>query len=91
MQPAKNKIQAVYELREVAEEHGRAEARIDAARTPENIDRLLEVKERLELKTVEAIEACEHCGEAHCDDEAHQNKNNVITVDFAKNEGNETG
>ena len=91
MQPAKNKVQAVYELREAAEEHGRAEAQIDLDRTPENVDRLLEAKERLELKTVEAIQACEHCGEAHCEDESHKHKSNVINVEFAKNEGDETG
>ncbi len=88
---ARNKVQAVYELREAAEEHGRAEAQIDLDRSPENIDRLLEAKEHLELKTVEAIESCEHCGENHCDDESHQRKTNVINVQFAKNEADETG
>ncbi|MFN2529187.1 MAG: hypothetical protein ABR584_10790 [Candidatus Baltobacteraceae bacterium] len=86
-----NKVQAVYELREAAEEHGRAELQIDLDRSPENVDRLLEAKERLELKTVEAIQACEHCGETHCEDESHQKKTNVIKVEFAKNEGDETG
>ena len=91
MHPAKNKVQAVYELREAAEEHGRAEAQIDRDRSPGNIDRLLDAKERLEVKTVEAIQACEHCGESHCDDDSHKVKNNVINVAFAKNEGDETG
>ncbi|MBC5816429.1 MAG: hypothetical protein GIW97_07795 [Candidatus Eremiobacteraeota bacterium] len=88
---AKNKVQAVYELREAAEEHARADAEIDADRSPANVDRLLAAKERLEVKTVEAIEACEHCGDNHCDDESHQKKTNVIKVEFAKNEGGETG
>lgn len=87
---AKNKVDAVYELREAAEEHGKAEAMIDSDRSPENIGRLLDAKERLEVKTVEAIEACEHCGEEHCDDESHK-KTNVINVSFARNDGGETG
>jgi len=88
---AKNKVEAVYELREAAEEHGRAELQIDLDHSPENVGRLLDAKERLELKTVEAIRACGHCGDNHCTDESHQDKSNVIKVEFAKNEGDETG
>lgn len=84
---SKNKVQAVYELREAAEEHGRIEEQIGTDRSPENIDRLLDAKERLELKTVQAITACEHCGEAHCDDESHQRKSNVINVEFGMQGG----
>ena len=83
---AVNKVQAVYELREAAEEHGRAEAQVDANRSLENRDRLLDAKERLEEKTVQAIEACQYCGETHCDDESHKN---VIRVDFEKKAGDE--
>ena len=90
MQPQRSKVEAVYELRKAAEQHGHAEAQVDLDRSPENVDRLLEAKERLELKTIEAIEACEHCGEQHCDDESHK-RNNVINVNFAKNEGDPTG
>ncbi|MDQ6929656.1 MAG: hypothetical protein M3126_03185 [Candidatus Eremiobacteraeota bacterium] len=86
----KNKVEAVYELREAAEEHGKAEAMIDTERSAKNIDRLLDAKERLEVKTIEAIQACEHCGEGHCDDISHQ-KANVINVRFARNGGGETG
>ena len=68
---AKNKVQAVYELREAAEEHGKAEALLDAERSSENVDKLLDAKERLEVKTVQAIQACGQCGEPHCDDATH--------------------
>ena len=81
----KNKVEAVYELREAAQEHGKAESRIERERTPQNIDRLLEAKERLELKTIEAIASCEHCGESHCDDASHT-KTNVISVQFGREE-----
>ncbi|MDP9018311.1 MAG: hypothetical protein M3N19_08325 [Candidatus Eremiobacteraeota bacterium] len=87
---SKNKVQAVYELREAAEEHGRAEERLEMDRTGKNIDRLLDAKELLELKTVEAIQACEHCGQTHCEDPAHTAKNNVVNVKFARPE-DETG
>ncbi|GAC1501720.1 MAG: hypothetical protein NVS1B14_06240 [Vulcanimicrobiaceae bacterium] len=86
----KNKVDAVYELREAAEEHGRAEERLQRERSPKSVDALLDAKERLEVKTVEAIQACEHCGESHCDDPAHSKPDNVINVDFGKPEG-ETG
>lgn len=80
-----NKVEAVYQLREAAEAHGRAEAEVDLLRTPENVDALLEAKELLEVKTVEAIEACEACAQAHCDDETHKGTN-LISVDFGTRE-----
>ena len=79
----KNKVDAVYELRQAAEEHGRAEKIVETDRSPENVDALLEAKERLELKTVEAINACEHCGETHCDDASHK-PTNIIRVEFSR-------
>lgn len=77
----KNKVEAVYELREAAEAHGRAEAQLDAHRSPDAVDALLDAKELLEIKTVEAIQSCEHCAEAHCDDPTHK-KDNVLNVNF---------
>lgn len=86
-----NKVEAVYQLREAAEAHGRAEAEVDLERSPENVDALLEAKELLEVKTVEAIEACEHCAQAHCEDETHV-RSNVINVEFGERESeDETG
>ena len=81
---AKNKIDAVYELRAAAEEHGRAEKMIETDRSPENIDRLVDAKEIMEVKTIEAIEACHECGEVHCNDESHRKQADVINVDFAQ-------
>lgn len=85
-----NKVEAVYQLREAAEAHGRAEALLETERSAETVDALLEAKEKLEEKTVEAIESCEHCGEPHCDDASHK-KDNVITMRFNTKPGNETG
>ncbi|GAC1657308.1 MAG: hypothetical protein NVS9B12_09370 [Vulcanimicrobiaceae bacterium] len=86
----KNKVESVYALREAAEEHGRVETLAEADRSAENLDRLLEAKEQLERKTIEAIEACEQCGQSHCTDDSHK-KTNVINVRFAKNEDDATG
>lgn len=85
-----NKVEAVYQLREAAEAHGRAEALLETERSAETVDALLEAKEKLEEKTVEAIEACEHCAQAHCDDASHK-KDNVVHMRFNTAEGDETG
>ena len=81
-----NKVEAVYQLREAAEAHGRAEALLETERSAETVDALLAAKEKLEEKTIEAIEACEHCGEAHCDDLSHK-KDNVINMRFSMSDG----
>lgn len=83
-----NKVEAVYQLREAAEAHGRAEAEFDKDRSPENVDALLEAKELLEVKTVEAIEACEHCAQSHCEDPDHK-RSKVINVEFGSRDQGE--
>ena len=88
---AKNKIDAVYELRAAAEEHGRAEKMIETDRSPENIDRLVDAKEVMEIKTIEAIEACHECGEYHCSDESHKKGADVINVNFDQHENDAAG
>ena len=78
------KIEAIYQLREAAEEHGR----IDAA-TAERHDAAartlrLAAREKLEEKTVKAIEVCHECGRPHADDEPHAERGNVIEGNFGR-------
>lgn len=65
MDQSKHKIDAIYELREAAEEKARAETEVDVAPSPEKKDRLLETQLTLEEKTVAAITACHECGHEH--------------------------
>jgi hypothetical protein len=51
-------VQAVYELREAAVEHGKVLAALEAAPTPANRDALLESQLDLERKTVTAVDEC---------------------------------
>lgn len=82
------KIEAIYELREAAEEHGRIDAataqRHDAAARTQR----LAAREKLEEKTVKAIEVCHECGRPHADDEPHDEphteRSNVIEGDFGR-------
>ena len=67
----KDKVEAVYALREAAEAHGRAEAALDAHDSPHNRDVVLEKKVELEACTAEAIESCQFCGRTHADDHPH--------------------
>lgn len=72
MDQSKSKIDAIYELREAAEEKARAEREVDAVPSPEKKDRLLETQLTLEEKTVAAIEACHECGHEHAPGEDHR-------------------
>jgi len=70
----KNKVDAIFELREAAEEHGRANAELEVKPgSPEARDGLLEARAKLEEATVDAIESCHHCGEAHLTSEHQHN------------------
>jgi hypothetical protein len=51
-------VQAVYELREAAVEHGKALAAVDAHPSAEARDALLETQIDLERKTVIAVDEC---------------------------------
>lgn len=61
----KQKVEAIFDLRKAAEEHARAEVAVEQRDTPDRRDALLEARIALEDSTQEAIEACEHCGQAH--------------------------
>jgi hypothetical protein len=65
MSESKRKIEAIYELRQAAEEKARAEKEVDDAPSAEKKDRLLETQLKLEEKTVAAIRLCHECGREH--------------------------
>lgn len=84
--PKHDKVSAIYELREAAEEKARAEAALEQAPSPEARDALLDAHLYLEEKTQEALEACHECGHVHADGESHGivtgTDDNVVHVDF---------
>ncbi len=62
----KDKVDAIFELREAAEEHGRVSAELeDQPHSPEARDAVLEARTKLEAATAHAMESCHYCGEAH--------------------------
>jgi hypothetical protein len=72
MEHSRKKIDAIYEVREAAEEKARAERVL--AEDPsdgDKRDRLLDAQMALEEKTVVAVEICHECGHAHERGEAH--------------------
>ena len=81
-----DKIQAVYELREAAEEHGRIEAALGDRADYAARRRLLDSRLTLEAKTQHAIEVCHYCGLAHLEDEphGHARTESIIEVDFGR-------
>ena len=72
MDHSKRKIDAIYELREAAEEKARAEKEVDDAPSPEKKDRLLDKQLTLEEKTTAAIVACHECGHEHPPEADHR-------------------
>lgn len=84
----KNKVEAIYELRQAAEEKAHAEHVLHAEPSPENRDALLDAQIDLEAKTIDAIEACVECGHAHSASEPHgrvvHRSDNVLGVDFER-------
>jgi len=87
-----DKVGAIYELREAAEEHARIEARVGSRPKGKDRDRLLDARIELEHKTQRAIESCVYCGRSHTDDEdecvqREPSGAKVIPVDFNRNSG----
>jgi hypothetical protein len=70
---SKSKIDAIYELREAAEEKALAEKAVDDDPSWENRDALLDKQAKLEAKTVSAISVCHECGHEHLPDAPHPN------------------
>lgn len=82
-----DKVAAIYELREAAEQHARIEAKVGEKPKGTDRDRLLDARIELEQKTQRAIESCVYCGRAHADEEndcdsGKGSKGNVIPIDF---------
>lgn len=62
-------MQAIYEVREAAEEHARAEVRLEQEPTAEARDELIDSRIRLERSTHEAIISCHQCDRPHGPDQ----------------------
>jgi hypothetical protein len=75
---SKDKIDAIYELRDAAEQKAHAERDLESMGTPEARDALLDAQMELEKKTYEAIEVCHECGHEHGEGEPHASGGKVI-------------
>ncbi|HEY1978055.1 MAG TPA: hypothetical protein VGG89_16005 [Candidatus Baltobacteraceae bacterium] len=75
---SREKIDAIYKLREAAEQKARAERDVDEAPTPQARDALLEAQMELEKTTYRAIKVCHECGHEHGEDEPHGTADNVV-------------
>ena len=65
MDDHKNKVEAIYELRNAVEEKVGAKHALEREDTPEGREALLDATLKVEAKTQDAIEVCIHCGRAH--------------------------
>jgi hypothetical protein len=75
---SKEKIDAIYKLRDAAEQKAHAERDLELAPTPEARDALLDAQMELEKTTYRAIEVCHECGHEHAEDQPHVARDNVI-------------
>jgi hypothetical protein len=71
MGKSKNKVDAIYALREAAEKKALAEKELAEDPRAEKRDQLLEARLALEEKTMTAIEVCHECGHQHADGQPH--------------------
>jgi hypothetical protein len=91
---SKDKVDAIYELREAVEQKVHAEVALERDDTPQARDALLDATLDVEAKTQDAIEICHECGHAHASGDPHirrpaesharasDHSGNVVTVDF---------
>ncbi len=89
--PERNKVDAIYELREAVEIKAQAEHELAANGTQAARDALLVAQLDVEAKTQDAIDVCHECGAAHAADAEHEptsrvreRRDNVILVDFSR-------
>ncbi len=68
---SKRKIDAIYELREAAEQKGRRENILADHPSQDHRDQLLDSLLEVEEKTDKAISACHECGHEHEPDAPH--------------------
>jgi hypothetical protein len=85
----KDKVEAIYDLRQAVEQKVHAEIALLQENTPDKRDALLDAALSVESKTQDAIETCIHCGRPHIAEEPHERRGrvgdqngNVIDVDF---------
>lgn len=85
----RNKIDAIYELRDAAETKAHAERDLEITGTEAARDALLEAQLNVEARTQEAIDVCHECGQNRADNHEHplrtrigERRDNVIAVDF---------
>jgi hypothetical protein len=87
---SREKVDAVYHLREAVEEKIRLEFEVDAHPTRRAKDRLLDATLNVESCTQRALEVCHACGRPHQDDVetcaefSHSGSSNVVDVDFQR-------
>jgi hypothetical protein len=67
----KDKIDAIFELRDAAEEKALAEKAVDDDPCWQNRDDLLDKQLKLNSKTTTAIRACHECGREHLPNASH--------------------
>ena len=72
MVTSKEKIDAIFELREAAEKKALAEKALSEEPKAEKRDELLDAQLVLAEKTMAAIEVCHDCGHPHGGGEPHQ-------------------
>lgn len=75
---SKEKIDAIYKVRDAAELKARAERDLEETPTPEARDALLDAQLDLEEKTYRAITVCHECGHEHGEREPHVARDNVV-------------
>jgi len=66
-----NKVEAIYSLRDAAEQKAMAEMTLQHDPTAAHRDALLDAQLKLEAKTQDAIEVCHECGHKHPSDQPH--------------------
>lgn len=79
------KVEAIYSLRDAAEQKAVAEMALQDQPSERHRDALLDAQLTLEAKTQDAIEACHECGAAHAPDQAHRDPGgNVVRGKFGE-------
>jgi hypothetical protein len=83
----RNKIDAIYELRQAVEAKAHAEHELAAKESPAARDALLEAQLEVEAKTQDAIDVCHECGDSHPAQAEHvaqtrARPDNVVHVEF---------
>jgi hypothetical protein len=66
-----NKVNAIYSLRDAAEQKAMAEMILRDEPSERHRNELLDAQMKLEAKTQDAIEACHECGGRHAKDQPH--------------------